>query len=98
MSEPENFTHVLLREMRAEQQAFREEVNARFEQVDAQFAEMRARLDKLHANGLKALQGFIGHRAMVERTMGSFERTMVSFEDELAQLKRRVERLEAAET
>jgi len=53
------------------------------------FEEMEKRLDKLHANGLKALQGFIGHRAMVERTMASFE-------DEIAQLTRRVERLEAA--
>ena len=51
---------------------------------------MEKRLDRLHANGLKALQGFIGHRTMVERTMASFE-------DEIAQLRRRVERLQAAE-
>ena len=37
-------------------------MDARFEQIDAQFAEMRTRVDKLHANGLKALQGSISHR------------------------------------
>ena len=38
----------------------------------------------------KALRGFIGHRAMVERTMASFE-------DEISSLRQRVERLETAQ-
>lgn len=90
MTEPDNLILVLLRELRADMAAMEERMNARFDQVEARFETMDRRLDKLHANGLKALQGFIGHRTMVERTMASFE-------DEISQLKRRVERLEAAE-
>jgi hypothetical protein len=44
----------------------------------------------MHCNGEKALRGFIGHRAMVERTMASFE-------DEIGSLRQRVERLETAQ-
>ena len=87
MSEPDNFVLVLLREMRAE-------TNARFEalesRMDTRFDAIERRLDMMHRNGEKALRGFIGHRAMVERTMASFE-------DEIGSLKQRVERLETAQ-
>ncbi len=83
MVEPENLVLVHLRELRAELAQFREEVRGEFQRQDA-------RLDAMHRNGEKALRGFIGHRAMVERTMASFE-------DEIAMLKRRVERLETAQ-
>ena len=43
----------------------------------------------MHLNGVTALRGFIGHRAMTERAMGSID-------EELAQLKQRVDRLESA--
>lgn len=85
MSEPENHTLALLREMRAEfradQKALREEVSARFDRLER-------RIDAMHANGLKALQMFIGHRSMAERTMASFEM-------DVTELKRRVSELEA---
>jgi len=87
MSEPDNFVLVLLREMRAE-------TNARFEalesRMDTRFDLIERRLDMMHRNGEKALRGFIGHRAMVERTMASFE-------DEISSLKHRVDRLETAQ-
>jgi vacuolar-type H+-ATPase subunit D/Vma8 len=83
MVEPENIVLAHLRELRAELAQFREEVRSEFKRQDA-------RLDAMHRNGEKALRGFIGHRAMVERTMASFE-------DEIATLKRRVERLETAQ-
>jgi tetrahydromethanopterin S-methyltransferase subunit G len=82
MSEPENHTLVLLREMRAE-------INARFDRVEQRLDGVEKRLDSMHANGVKALQGFVGHRNIWERTMGTVG-------DDIADLKRRVERLEAA--
>lgn len=47
-------------------------------------------MDAMHRNGEKALRGFIGHRAMVERKMACFE-------DDMSVLKRRVEKLESAQ-
>ena len=82
MAEPDNIVLVHLRELRAELAQFREEMRAEFKRVDA-------RMDAMHRNGEKALRGFIGHRAMVERTMASFE-------DEISMLKSRVEKLETA--
>ena len=83
MAEPETLILVHLRELRSELAAFREEVRAEFKRVDG-------RMDAMHRNGEKALRGFIGHRAMVERTMASFE-------DELSVLKHRVEKLESTQ-
>lgn len=82
MTEPDNLTLVLLREMRAD-------MNARFDEMDRRLADMQKRLDAMHLNGMKALKGFIGHRSMVERTMASFEVDMVD-------LKRRIAELEPA--
>ena len=50
---------------------------------------MTRRLDAMHLKGVKALRGFVGHRAMTERSMASID-------EELAQRKQRVERLESA--
>ncbi|MBA3518903.1 MAG: hypothetical protein H0T75_14970 [Rhizobiales bacterium] len=83
MSEPDNLALVLLREMRAD-------MNARFDAIENRLDAMDRRLDVMHRNGEKALRGFIGHRAMVERTMASFE-------DDISSLKRRVEQLETAQ-
>ncbi len=95
MSEPDNFVLVLLREMRAETnarfEALQGRMDARFEAVDKRFDLIERRLEMMHRNGEKALRGFIGHRAMVERTMASFE-------DEIGSLKQRVERLETAQS
>jgi len=83
MSEPDNLVLVLLREMRAD-------MNARFDAIENRLDAMDRRLDVMHRNGEKALRGFIGHRAMVERMMASFE-------DDISSLKRRVEQLETAQ-
>ncbi len=64
MSEPDNLVLVLLREMRAD-------MNARFDAIENRLDAMDRRLDMMHRNGEKALRGFIGHRAMVERTMAN---------------------------
>ena len=56
--------------------------------MTAEFAAMNKRLDAMHANGVKALKSFIGHRSMVERAMASFEIDM-------ADIRRRVDALEA---
>jgi len=83
MSEPDNLALVLLREMRAD-------MNARFDAIENRLDAMDRRLDVMHRNGEKALRGFIGYRAIVERTMASFE-------DDISSLKRRVEQLETAQ-
>ncbi len=86
MTEPDNLVLVQLRELRAEMKADREALSIEIRKLEA---EMSKRLDAMHLNGVKALRGFIGHRAMTERSMASID-------EELAQLKRRVERLEGA--
>ena len=92
MAEPENIVPIRLRELRADMNArfdnIERRMNERFGEVEQRFDKIERRLEMMHRNGEKALRGFIGHRAMVERTMGSFE-------DELHSLKQRVERLEA---
>ena len=89
MVEPYNLVLTLLRELRAEIEAFRSQMDARFAAVDARFDKVDRRLDKMHANGVKALGQFVGHRSMVERTMGSFQA-------DLRALEARVELLESA--
>jgi hypothetical protein len=73
MAEPENLVIALLREMRADMNArftaLEERMNARFAEVDARFQAIERRLEMMHRNGEKALRRFIGHRAMVERTI-----------------------------
>lgn len=86
MTELENHTLVLLREMRAE---MREEFAKVRGEADARLDRIEKRLDAMHRNGLKALKGFIGHRAMVERTTASFE-------DQMARLELRMQALENA--
>lgn len=90
MAEPENLVLTLLRELRADMNARFDAVDRRFEAMDQRFDTVERRLDMMHRNGERALRGFIGHRAMVERTMASFE-------DEISGLKRRVEQLETAQ-
>ena len=94
MSEPDNLVLVHLHELR-------EEMRARFTAVDSRLGAMEERLgamedrltsmdrriDAMHLNGVKALRGFIGHRAMTERAMASIE-------DQLIRLEERVVRLE----
>jgi hypothetical protein len=82
MVEPDNLVLTLLRELRAEMDSLRSEINARFDETDR-------RLGQMHANGVKALGQFVGHRSMVERTMGSFQA-------DLRALEARVELLESA--
>ena len=82
MTEPENHTLALLREMRAEIAA--SEARTR-EQLDR----IEKRLDAMQQDGIKAPKGFIGHRAMEERTMGSFEA-------DVTELKRRTDALETS--
>jgi hypothetical protein len=86
MTEPDNLVLVLLRELRAD-------MNARFDDLERRmnerFEAVERRLDMMHRNGEKALRGFIGHRAMVERTIASLD-------DEISSLKQRVELLESA--
>jgi hypothetical protein len=82
MTEPENLILAHLQELRSDIKALEQRIDARFEQVDQRFELLEKRLDQLRANGLKALQGFIGHRAMVERTMASFEIELSKLKDE----------------
>ena len=82
MADPENMTLVLLRELRATMDAHQEENRARFDRLEK-------RLEAMHLNGTKALKGFIGHRAMVERTVASFD-------DQVTRLEERVAVLEAS--
>ena len=93
MAEPENHTLALLREMRALMEAQQRETRAMIEELQeqnrARFDRIEKRLDAMHLNGAKALKGFIGHRAMVERPMASFD-------DQVSRLEQRVATLEAA--
>ena len=82
MSEPENHTLALLREMRSVIDAHQNENRARFDRLEK-------RLEAMHINGTKALKGFIGHRTMVERTIASFD-------DQVSRLESRVTALEDA--
>jgi chaperonin cofactor prefoldin len=84
MIEPDRLVLVHLRELRAELKATEERLTSRLQT-------MEKRLDAMHLDGVTALPSFIGHRAMTERAMGSIE-------EELAQLNKRVERLEGAPT
>lgn len=86
MTEPDNLVLVQLRELRAEMKADREALSAEIKKLEA---EMTRRLDAMHLNGVKALRGFIGHRAMTERAMASFDA-------DFKELKKRVDRLEGA--
>jgi hypothetical protein len=96
MSEPDNLVLVLLREMRAEMGTRFSSVDdclqgleVRLDALEPRFDKIERRLEMMHANGDKALRQFIGHRAMVERSMASFE-------VEMREVKRRLELLEAA--
>jgi hypothetical protein len=59
MSDPDNIVLAHLRELRAD-------INARLDKIER-------RLEMMHGNGEKALRQFIGHRAMVERTIATFQ-------------------------
>jgi predicted aspartyl protease len=87
MTEPADLVPIQLRELRAEMKADREALSAEIKKLEI---EMTRRLDAMHLNGVKALRGFIGHRAM--------ERFMASIDEELARLREPVERLEGAPT
>ncbi len=85
MAEPDNLVLALLRELRADMQGLRNDMNTRFEEVEERFGALDRRLDPMQANGLKTLQRVIGSRAI-------FERTMASVDSDLDQLKKRVDR------
>ena len=91
MAEPDNLVLAILREMRAEMDRGHEEVQAQFAAVNDRLDAMQTRLDAMHQNGIKALKGLVGHRAMIERTVASFE-------IDGSELKRQVEALEAAQS
>lgn len=80
MTEPDNLVLAHLREFRAD-------MMAEFARHSARFDEIEKRLDRIDQNGLKMWKSFIGHRSMVERTMADVDQ-------DLADLKRRVARLE----
>ncbi len=88
MVEPDNLILTLLRELRAQMDARFEALEGR---MDARLDKIERRLEMMHANGDKALRQFIGHRAMAERTMASFEVDM-------REVKRRLELLETAQS
>ena len=87
MTEPDNLVLGHLRELRAD-------INAPFEGIEQ-------RLDMMHANGVKALNSFVGHRTMTERSMASFDEEVTRLRKrvnaDIADLKRRIEMLEAAQ-
>ena len=84
MSEPENLTLVLLRELRAD-------MNARFDQLAQEIkdSEQRTgkRIDELRVNGMKGLAGFVGHRSLTERAFGSVDRQLADHEARLGALE-----------
>jgi uncharacterized coiled-coil DUF342 family protein len=87
MTDRDNIVLVQLRELRAEMGASHEDIK----EVTRRLDRIEKRIDAMHLNGVTALRNFIGHRSMTERSMASID-------EELAQLKRRVERLEGAAT
>ncbi len=91
MAEPENLVLAHLRELRAE-------MNARFDGMESRFEAIETRLNAMHANGMKALKSFIGHRTMTERSMASFDdevtRLRRRVDADIADLKQRIEQLE----
>ena len=95
MSGPDNLVLAHLRELRADIEArfeqLRTKMDARFDAVDTRFDRIEQRLEIMRNNGDKALRQFIGHRAMVERSMASFQ-------VDLRALERRVELLETAQS
>ena len=95
MSDVENHTLALSREMRAEMKRDRDavlaEIRAFGSRTNDRLDTMQTRLDALHQNGIKALKGFVGHRGMVERTVASFG-------IDVSALRRRVEALEAVQS
>lgn len=78
--EPNNLVLAILREFRSEMGDFRKEVGV-------EIADLRQRMDRIESNSLKAFKSFVGHRTMVERTVADYD-------SDLADLKRRVRRLE----
>lgn len=98
MTEPENLILVHLREMRADMSARFSSIDTRLQALETRLYSLEPRFDRIekrleimHANGDKALRQFIGHRAMVERSIASFEVDM-------REAKRRLELLETTES
>ncbi len=63
MTEPENLILAHLRELRADVADVRAEMRGMEERLNARLEAVDKRLDQMHLNGVKALCGFIGHRA-----------------------------------
>jgi hypothetical protein len=82
-SEPDNLVLAQLRELRAH-------IDRRFEGIEQRFEGIERRMDKMDVNFGKALRSFVGHRNMAERAVADHD-------GELADLKRRVRRLEEAQ-
>lgn len=58
-------------------------INQRLERIET------VRLERIEVNNLKAYKTFLGHRSMMERTVADYD-------GDIADLKRRVRRLEEA--
>jgi hypothetical protein len=58
--------------------------------MDRRFEGIEQRMDRMDGNFLKAFRSFVGHRNMAERTVADHD-------GDLADLKRRVRRLEEAQ-
>jgi uncharacterized coiled-coil DUF342 family protein len=82
-TDPDNLVLNILREMRGDVAALRTDMDSRFNSLEA-------RMDKADATAMKMWKQFIGHRSMTERTV-------TDVDVEIAQLKRRVSQLEAAQ-
>lgn len=84
MTDPNDFVRGLLPGLQADVDALESKMQARFGRI-------QRRLDKMHDDSEGAHGSLVGHRAMVERTMASFE-------NEISNLRRRVELVEAAKS
>jgi hypothetical protein len=91
MAEPENLILVQLREFRAD-------INGRIADLDRRMDERLAAIERqlgmMRANGEKAFRQFIGHRAMMERTVASVVKDIEELTEDTGGLRERVERIE----
>jgi hypothetical protein len=102
MAEPDNLILVHLRDLRADIQGVRQDIQTLREEMDRRFEAVDERLDAMHANGMNALKRVIGIRSIFERTMASVDIDLSGLkrrlDEDVADLERRVEQLEAPRT
>lgn len=94
-SEPDNLVLVHLRELRADMSSRFDGLDERLGRVEQRLDRVEERLDQMHANGVKALKQFIGHRYMSERGVGALVEDVTVAQRDIEALKTRVDRLEA---